>query len=55
MKHLFGISGQEEILALKQLEKERRSFWQRMVDNYHKRQRLNPDQLEDLAQAMGEI
>ena len=46
-KHLFGISGQEEYLALKQLERECKKF--------EKRNKMTEQEKEDLAQEMGEI
>lgn len=56
-KHLFGISGQEEYLALKQLAKEeRKRFWYKYFNNYFKKQaRLTEQEKEDLAQGIGEI
>lgn len=56
-KHLFGISGQEEYLALKQLAKEeRKMFWYRYFNSYfEKRNKMTEQEKEDLAQGIGEI
>lgn len=57
-KHLFGISGQEEYLALKQLEREyKKSDWlcKLACGYFEKRNKLTEQEKEDLAQEMGEI
>jgi hypothetical protein len=58
MKHLYGISGKEEYLALKQLEKENEqvSVICKIVENYFdKRNKMTEQEKEDLAQEMGEL
>lgn len=49
-KHLFGISGEEEYLALKQLAKEEKR-------NSHpkKRSEMTEEELEDYLQGIGEL
>lgn len=58
MKHLFGISGKEEYLALKQLEREyKQSDWlcKLAYGYFEKRNKMTEQEKEDLAQEMGEI
>lgn len=58
MKHLYGISGKEEYLALKQLEREyeRSTMICRLLTKYFEKiNKMTEQEKEDLAQEMGEI
>lgn len=63
IKHIDGLSGQEEQLALKQLEqykKDEEQFlldrhWDRVFEIWEEQREMDDDEAEDLAQAIGYI
>ena len=59
MKNLYGISGKEEHLALKQLavEEKRKADWlcNLAYGYFEKRNKMTEQEKEDLAQEIGEI
>lgn len=61
IKHIDGLSGQEEQLALKQLEqykKDKEQFeldrhWDRVFEIWEEQRKMDDDEAEELAQAIG--